>query len=456
MRYALAADSATSELRNIEFEKSARGLRKPRHCDHARLPVERGLDDDSLGSFSEGAQKSATPPPSPHVQQKSESRSALRSIAVGLGALLALAACSGDKDPTEVNAGKGGKPGLDLDLGAAKGGTSSGSGSSISANGCEVTTDDAICAAQAYEGEAIPLDIYIMFDQSGSMLNDVGGVTRLDAIERATTTFLRDQASARIRVGVGYFGFQPIGKTSCSPDDYASPSVPVTLDHEEVLRSLAEREPIGETPTGAAIRGACGYAKDWKTANAGHSVVLLLLTDGEPKAPMSCSAGDCCPTLDDAVQAAADCRSGEPGIQTYVLGVGPFLDNLQKIAQAGGTDKAYLIGDRDVEQQVLQALNSIRGAASIPCELKLPEPSGGTALDYGLVNVAYQDSSCSLSTIYNVPSDTGCDPEAGGWYYDDPAAPTSVKLCGASCDRVSAPGGRLAFTVGCETEVLVK
>ncbi|HEX2870052.1 MAG TPA: vWA domain-containing protein [Polyangiaceae bacterium] len=391
--------------------------------------------------------------PSRGVQPTPRTLSALRTIAYGLGALLLVGACSGEKDSAQAADASAGKKGLELELaGNGKGGSSS----SISANGCDVTTDDAVCAAQAYEGEAIPLDIYIMFDQSGSMLNDVGGLTRLDAVERATGTFLRDEASAAIRVGVGYFGFQPIGQTSCQPEDFATPSVPVTLDHEAVLRSLAEREPTGETPTGAAIRGACGYAQAWKKANVGHSVVMLLLTDGEPKAPMSCSTGACCPTLDDAVQAAADCRQGEPAIPTYVLGVGPFLDNLQQIAQAGGTEHAYLIGDQDVEQQVLRALNSIRSAASIPCELRLPEPTGGTALDYGLVNVAYQDSSCALSTIYNVPNDTSCDATAGGWYYDDPTAPTSVKLCGASCDQVSAPGGRLAFTVGCETEHLVK
>jgi hypothetical protein len=378
--------------------------------------------------------------------------SALRLLAFVACALLALSGCSGGNEPAESAGGSAGKAGLDLNLGGSK----SGSGTSLTANGCDITSDDAVCAAQAYEGEAIPLDIYIMFDQSGSMLNDVGGMTRLDAIERATRTFLRDEASAAIRVGVGYFGFQPIGQTSCVADDFATPSVEVTLDHEAVLRSLSEREPIGETPTGAAIRGACGYAKDWKKANSGHSVVLLLLTDGEPKAPMSCSSGKCCPTLDDAVQAAADCRSGDPGIETYVLGVGPFLDNLQQIAKAGGTDRAYLIGDQDVERQVLEALNSIRGAASIPCELRLPEPKGGAALDYGLVNVAYQDSSCALSTIYNVSDDASCDAAVGGWYYDDASAPSSIKLCAASCDQVSAPGGRLAFTVGCETEVLVK
>ena len=384
------------------------------------------------------------------MQRFSQSRSALRSAAAGLGALLVIAACSSRDQPLDTGSAGSPGPDLNLDLDASKGGGSSG----LTANGCDIETDDAVCAAQAYEGEAIPLDIYIMFDQSGSMLNDVGGLTRLDAIERATSTFLRGKDSAAIRMGVGYFGFQPIGQTSCLSNDYASPSVPITLDHEAVLSSLAARVPTGETPTGAAIRGACGYAKDWKKTNPGHSVVLLLLTDGEPKAPMSCASGQCCPTLADAVDAASECRDGAPGIATYVLGVGPFLDNLQRIAQAGGTDHAYLIGDQDVEQKVLQALNSIRGAASIPCELKLPQ--GGRALDYGLVNVAYQDASCTLSTIYNVPSASSCDPLAGGWHYDDPTAPNAIELCAASCDRVAAPGGRLAFTVGCETKVLVK
>jgi Mg-chelatase subunit ChlD len=427
--------------RKYRVEKTGAVFRKNDSCNHApRI----------FGQI----QKKCASSPSRRVQRIDGSLSALRSIAAGLGASLLLAACSGQKDPAGTGDASAGRPGIDLDLGGSS--NNPGSVTGLTANGCDVVSNDAVCAAQAYEGEAIPLDIYIMFDQSGSMLNDVGGLTRLDAIERATTTFLRDSASAAISVGVGYFGFQPIGQTSCVPDDYASPSVAVTLDHESVLRSLAEREPTGETPTGAAIRGACGYAQEWKKANAGHSVVLLLLTDGEPKAPMSCSSGTCCPTLADAVQAAADCRSADTGIETYVLGVGPFLDNLQQIAQAGGTDHAYLIGDQDVEQQVLQALDSIRGAASIPCELKLPEPTGAAALDYGLVNVAYQDSSCALSTIYNVPSVASCDAGGGGWYYDDPGSPASIKLCDASCDRVSAPGGRLAFTVGCETEVLVK
>src|SRR6478752_4216123 len=189
------------------------------------------------------------------MQRTPGSASALRSIAAGIGTLLAVGACSSAREPSEPSSATAGKSSVDLNLnpnGDSNGGSGSGSssGSGITANGCDIQTDDAVCAAQAYEGEAIPLDIYIMFDQSGSMLNDVGGLTRLDAVERATRTFLRDEASAAIRVGVGYFGFAPIGQTSCAADDYATPSVPVTLDHEAVLSSLAAREPTGETPTG--------------------------------------------------------------------------------------------------------------------------------------------------------------------------------------------------------------
>jgi hypothetical protein len=384
----------------------------------------------------------------------------LHHLRAGVRALsvLAIAASVGCSDggAKEGISGAGAKAGQDPQVDLNLGGSTNVSPNGIVANGCELTTDGSECTGQAYEGEAVPLDIYIMFDQSGSMLNDVGGVTRLDAIERAARTFLRDKASANIRVGLGYFGFQEIGKTSCDAKTYAAAEVEVTLDHELVLDSLASREPIGETPTGAAVRGACSYAKAWKKENPGHAVVLLLLTDGEPKAPQSCAAGACCPTLDDAVAAAEECRDGSPGIKSYVLGVGPFLENLQQIAEAGGTEHAYLVGDQDVEQNVLEALKSIRGDASIPCQLNIPEPPSGATLDFNQVNVAYQAEDCALSTIYYVGERAQCDAVEGGWYYDDIATPSSVHLCDSTCDQVAAPGGRLAFTVGCETKVPVK
>jgi len=150
------------------------------------------------------------------------------------------------------------------------------------------------------------------------------------------------------------------------------------------------------------------------------------------------------------VKATADCASGSRGIATYVLGVGPELDNLNQIAAAGKTRAAYLVGDQDVTANVLAALNAIRGDAVIPCELSIPKPSDGSVLDYSRLNVIYSTSGCNFVPAYYVESAASCD-ATGGWYFDDPNAPRAVELCPATCDDVSNPGASLRFSVGCAT-----
>jgi len=307
------------------------------------------------------------------------------------------------------------------------------------------------CVGTLYEGESLPLDIHIMFDQSGSMLNDVGGLTRLAAVQQATSDFLRDPESAGIGVGIGYFGFQPIGETSCDEASYASPVVPVSEDHEPIVASLDAREPTGETPTAAALRGACSYASTWKQGHPGRAVVVLLVTDGKPEAPVSCQNGGCCPDIDDAEAAALSCFDDQPNIPTYVLGVGPELDQLNRIAQAGGTKRAYLVGNEDVAANVLAALSTIRGDAEIPCSLEIPKAPEGESIDLGAVNLLAGSLGIDCSSpIYHVEAAQDCGAE-GGWYYDHPDSPKSVELCPTSCESVSRPGSRLRFSIGCAT-----
>ena len=162
-----------------------------------------------------------------------------------------------------------------------------------------------------------------------------------------------------------------------------------------------------------------------------RNVTAQDVTDGKPEAPVSCAAGGCCPTLNDAVAAASRCKEGNPQISTYVLGVGPNLDNLHAIAQAGGTKTAYLVGDQDVTRNVLDALNDIRRDAQIPCNIEIPPAAPNKTIDYDQVNVSSSKGSCS-STIYRVASASECTPE-GGWHYDDPTTPSHIELCPASC-----------------------
>jgi hypothetical protein len=332
---------------------------------------------------------------------------------------------------------------------------------------CGPRQGDSTCGGQIFPGKSVPLDIYIMFDQSASMCSclDAGAgqlclesgcnLTRLDAIRQATEAFLLDPSSAGIGVGIGFFGQQAIGETSCDSSSYVVPAVRVGIlpEHAAPLRQALNRlEPTGETPTGPALRGACGYALDHRATTPEHHVVLLLLTDGRPEAPSTCrgGAGSCCPSLNDAVLAAEECA--RVGIRTFVLGVGPLLGNLEQIAVAGGTGRAYLVQGGDVSTEVLNALNRIRGDAAIPCELDLPEPAPGRTLAFDAVNLDYEAGECELTPFYAVRSAADCGGE-DGWHYDNPAAPGRIFLCPRSCDRVSGPGGNLFYSVGCATRI---
>jgi hypothetical protein len=329
-----------------------------------------------------------------------------------LGILWSSAACSSSNEGSGGQGGSGG--GLVFNAGNGGGGaggagatpgTSGQNGTSGAAGSCPITVNDAGCSGEIYVGETIPLDIYIMFDQSGSMLNiEQGGLTRMDAVRDAVDKFVNDSKSAGMGVGIGYFGYKPIGSTTCNPADYEKEAVAIGRLPENakaIVDSLNGLQPTGETPSGAAIRGACTYAQSWKLATPGHEVVILLVTDGKPEAPVTCSTGGtCCPTLEDAVAAATECRNGKPALKTYVLGVGPLLDNLGQIAVAGGTDKAYLVSGGDVSSQVLAALNEIRAAAQIPCQLQIPPAPPNQTINLGQVNVVHTTNACETQTIF--------------------------------------------------------
>jgi hypothetical protein len=348
-------------------------------------------------------------------------------------------------------------------------GTSSSGGTGTATAVCS-GSDLSGCVGDRYAGEQIPLDIYIMFDVSCSMscpaeetgpgLCCRGGPNpRIDQVRTAVTSFLNDPASDGIGVGIGYFGYMPGGQTSCDPSRYSAPSVPIAPlpgNAAAVIASLNAAQPIGETPTGAAIRGACTYASQSQAMNPGHKTVVLLVTDGFPEAPTTSMNGGCTPTIQDAVAAATTCSSHNPSLPVYVLGVGMQLTNLGDIATAGGTKMPFVVGGAAITQQIIDALNQIRALAQIPCHIKLPPPPSGTELKLDQVNVG-SCSSAGQGTIFSYVMDqNSCDPSAGGWYYDDPNTPKQIVLCGATCTAVNTPGVSLFASVGCQTQSIIK
>src|SRR5690606_12222904 len=116
------------------------------------------------------------------------------------------------------------------------------------------------------------------FDQSGSMATVVDaatGETRLQAVSRALEAFMGDARSIGLGVGVSFFGYQPIGATSCNADDYDAPAVAISSlpdNADKLLAAVGAVAPTGETPTGAAIEGGCRIALAHRAQNPGRQV----------------------------------------------------------------------------------------------------------------------------------------------------------------------------------------
>jgi len=358
----------------------------------------------------------------------------MRPFCITVVALLSCASgCSDNSDSGSSEDGGAGSAanygavtgGIDLNPSGSGGSTSTGEGPDVGVSGSSNANDCGSlevsdgCVGEVFEGEGIPLDIQIIFDQSGSMatvVDEATGETRMDSVFRAVEAFVTDSESVGMGVGLSFFGYQPIGATSCDPDDYDTAAVGIATlpgNADTLLDSLGAVEPTGETPTAAGIEGGCRLASAYRKQNPGRAVVNLLVTDGEPKAPVTSKSTDCDPTLGEAVAAAQACLNDGDGIPTYVLGVGPSLDNLDQIAAAGGTERAYLVAD-DSSSGVLDALNRVRASATIPCEL--PIDVSQQNLMFEKTSVVTLGGSCELTHLARVESSADCD--NGGFYFD--------------------------------------
>jgi hypothetical protein len=137
-----------------------------------------------------------------------------------------------------------------------------------------------------------------------------------------------------------------------------------------------------------------------------------------------------------------------------VIGVGRSLVSLNLVAQAGGTGNAFLVDTGgDVAKSFTDALDQIRGVAAA-CDFVIPEQgTAGMTINPNKVNVRYTPTGASSSTLVTQTfmSDPNNCGSAGGWYYDNPSAPTLIKLCPDTCQSLS--GGSIQVEFGCDTIV---
>lgn len=375
-------------------------------------------------------------------------------------ACVAFVGCGNASGGGSSFAGGGGHGGGAGGIGGSSGGGGSLFDSGIPSDGS--LGEGSACAAESQKAELIPLDMFIMMDQSSSMDETVSGSqTKWEAVTGALRDFVNSPTASGLGVGIGYFGIPDPNPFSsnydlCTARDYAQPDVEIaTLPgaSSAIVTSLGRHFPDTATPTGPALDGAIQHAKNWALDpnHFDHTVIVVLATDGEPT--------ECDPTDVGQIgqQIAQPAAQGSPSIKTFVIGVGNVA-NLNQIAQYGGTGQAYITSGPQAGQQFLDALNQIRGSA-LACEYKLPTPEAGT-LDPNLVNVTYTPGApdggtpAPAETLIEVDDANGCSGAAqDAWYYDDATNPTKIIMCPTACDKLKndTQGGQVDVLLGCSS-----
>jgi hypothetical protein len=341
-------------------------------------------------------------------------------------------------------------------------GTSGSSGPTTSATGISIG-DFSTSAGGAGSGETCvtetataalePVYLVFGFDRSGSMgkgdedWHDQS--LKWDPVATATRAFLEDPASVGISAALKFFPDSSEEDERCDASRYSNPEVPMTAlpsdDFADVIDAVPDEDWIGGTPTLAVLTGLVSYIGDQRTANPGRYAIVLV-TDGYPQ--------DC---PDSSIESVAElAASVSDTIPTYVIGVAnpPFDDapdnvtNLAEIAQAGGTEQAFVIDTGDPTQtsrDFASAIERIRGAA-ISCEMTIPAAPAGRTFDKEAVQVSYGAEGTDRTELRY-------DPECGenAWFYDDPENPSRIVLCPDACSVVQAAATvTLAVDFACE------
>jgi hypothetical protein len=121
-----------------------------------------------------------------------------------MAGVLAVASCSSDESPSDTGggAGSGANP-------AAGQGFVVGSDDLPGESGGAVSVDSAGCLGETRQAEAIELDMYVMLDLSGSMLDPLPAAlsrsTKWDAVRSSLESFVRSPETSGIGIGLQYF-----------------------------------------------------------------------------------------------------------------------------------------------------------------------------------------------------------------------------------------------------------
>jgi von Willebrand factor type A domain len=381
-------------------------------------------------------------------------------IAASSLAATVIAGCGSDPGQTTsgFSSGSGGNSGSAGTLSSGTGKPTSGSGGDTGAGGdiFNPTSGTSMgtgstCAATGEEANLVPINMFIMFDKSGSMQDN----NKWKNTTKALTDFFKDQGTAGLRVALRFFPDTGCDSPACDLNVCSQPLVtlaplsadpaPADAQEDKLVKAVESKTPNGGTPMSVALGGAEKWAADYQAAHVAEKTVVVLVTDGEPNG--------CDENVSHIAKLAAVTKSAN-GVLTYAVGlVGSNTATINAIAVAGGTTNGYFIGNGNASAELLAALKAIQGS-QVACTFQMPTMSTtGEKIDPALVNVNYTPGDGGPAVTFGqVPTAGDCKPQTGGWFYDDPVKPTTVTLCPSTCTSVQADDkAKIEILLGCAT-----
>jgi len=323
--------------------------------------------------------------------------------------------------------------------------------------------------------EKAPVALYLMQDQSGSMLLPP---TKWTSVQTAVQAFTTDPQAAGLDIALQFFRLA--NNNACDGTGYDVPEIaigPLPQNATAINNAYAAHFPITDTPIEPALRGAVNFCLQFQATNTtGEQCVAVLITDGAPSTCLLDPAG--------LAQIAADAHS--KNVLTFAIGMdGADFATLDAIAKAGGTDcTPGSPGNESCNvasggSSFIDALNLIRKTVShdvtttktvtevhtseLACEFQIPPAPAGQSFDPTNVNVNFRHDGTD-DTVLQVPTSADCAKTSNqGWYYDKPTSPTSIQVCSGTCDAIkasTADGGattvappEFQVVLGCATQV---
>ena len=287
-------------------------------------------------------------------------------------------------------------------------------------------TVDANCQNQPFSAEALPPDLLIVLDRSGSMNQDSTGMMCRGAACAGTSKW--DQMTAAINQvvamtettvnwGIKFFG----NDNSCGVVDGATVP-PAPSNAMAIATAIADpvNKPGSNTPTAA---GELSAGKYLATLIDPNPKFILMATDGQPNC-----AGGVANTTDDMATIDAVTAVKTMGFPTFVIGIattGSTADTtLNSMAMNGGyplataTPQYYSV---TTTANLVAALGAIQTITKGMCTYQLRTPEGNADLTKVTVTV---DGNPSVKD----------DPN--GWHYDP--AMTSITFGGDTCAQLMA------------------